>query len=210
MTGSVSTVPVTGGTATLLASGRFNYLVGESPDSKYALVATSEVRDPMSGGVNSSDMYLMSTTAPNTPNALTTMATAEPYGQAFTADSNYAMFDENVGGYVGTLVAQPTSGSGTLVQLGTNSWIDSEPTGSLVVFNANCANCSTLYLPGQADIEYVDLSKGTTPTLLVTQADYNFYLTKDKSKLVYSWHPTATDADAGAPSAAGVWIWPLP
>jgi hypothetical protein len=47
-----------------------------------------------------------------------------------------------------------------------------------------------------------------TPTTLVTQADYNFYLTKDKSKLVYSWHPTEA-LDAGA-SQAGIGVWPLP
>jgi hypothetical protein len=209
--GNVGMVPVTGGSSTTLASGAFNYIVGMSPDSKskYALVATSEARDPTSSFVTSSDLYLMSTTSPNAPSALVSGATAQPYGQAFTADSNFAVYDDNVLGGVGDFYVQATSGAGSPIQLGSQSWIDDEPTGSLVIFNVNCANCMTMYVPGQADIQYVDLSKGMTPTTVVTQADYNFYLTKDKSKLVYSWHPTANSGgDAGA--LAGIWVWPLP
>ena len=149
------------------------------------------------------------------PNPLVTNATAQPYGQVFTADSNFAVFDENVtGGARATSTSSPRRGSGSpIAARGSQSWIDDEPNGSLVIFNVNCGNCTTMYVPGQADIQYVDLSKGMTPTTLVTQADYNFYLTKDKTKLVYSWHPTSGASGASgeaAASQAGIWVWPLP
>ncbi len=214
-TGSAVEAPISDPTATTaLASGNYNYVVAQSPDAKsqFALIATTENRDPLTNAVTSSDMFLLSTTSSNTPVALSASTSAAAYGQAFTADSNFAVFDDSVSGGVGTLYAQATNGTGSPVELAPNSWIDDEPTGSLVFFNANCSSCTTMYVPGQADIEYVDLSTGTTAKTIVTQADYNFYLTKDKSKLVYSWHPTMKGglaADAGA-SKAGIWVWPLP
>jgi hypothetical protein len=207
--GAAVVAPVaTPSASTILTSGRFNYIVAQSPDpkSKFAIVATAETRDQMSGFVSASDMFLLSTAATNTPSQISMGSSAAPYGQAFTADSNYAVFDDAVSGGVGTLYVAPTDGSGNPVAVGQNSWIDDEPKGSLVVFNVNCGNCTTMYVPGTADIQYLDLAKTMTPSTLVTQADYNFYLTKDKTKLVYSWHPTGT---MGA-SKAGVWVWPLP
>jgi hypothetical protein len=210
--GAVVVAPAaTPSSMTILTTGRFNYIVGQSPDpkSKFAIIATAETRDPMSNAVSASDMFLLSTAGVNSPSPISMGSSAAPYGQAFTADSNYAVFDDNVSGGVGTLYVQPTSGSGNPVAIGQNSWIDDEPKASFVVFNVNCGNCTTMYVPGTADIQYLDLAQGMTPTTLVTQADYNFYLTLDKTKLVYSWHPTTSGPDAGA-SKAGVWVWPLP
>jgi hypothetical protein len=209
--GAAVVVPVASPSSmTALTFGKFNYIVGLSPDpkSKFALIATAETRDP-AGFVSASDMWLLSTAAMNTPSQLSMGASAAPYGQVFTADSNFVVFDDNVSGGVGTLYIQPTGGAPNPVVLGQQSWIDDEPKGSLVVFNVNCGNCTTMYVPGTADIQYVDLATSMTPTTLVTQADYNFYITRDKTKLVYSWHPTSVAADAGA-SKAGVWVWPLP
>jgi hypothetical protein len=208
-TGNAATVPIAGGNATTVATGKFNYIVGQSPDTKSEFALLASLESPNPAMPSSWDLYLASTTTAGAPTPLAINPTAAVYGQGFTADSNFAVYDDGVAGGVGTLYVQPTSGSGMPAQLGAASWIDNEPTGSLVLFNANCNNCMTMYIAGQADIEYVDLSKGTTPTTLVTQADYYFYLTKDKSKLVYSWHPSSSPSgDAG--SLAGIWVWQVP
>jgi hypothetical protein len=208
--GDVFDTPVSSpSSAVMLTNGAFTNIMAGSPDakSKFALLATKVVTDPQTSAISSSDLNLISTTGPSTAVQLSMTDTAALYGQGFTQDSNWAVFDDNALGYVGTLTVAPTTGTGTPVALGTKSWIDSEPTGSLVIFNVNCGNCSTMYVPGTADIQYVDLSKGMTPTTIVTQADYYYYLTKDKTKVVYTWHPTSP----GAPtSQAGVWVWNLP
>jgi hypothetical protein len=210
--GDVADLPVAAPASPItLTSGSYTNIMAESPDSKskFALLATKFVpAPPQTGAFPSSDLNLISTTGANTPINLTTDDTSVLYGQGFTADSNWAVFDQAASGYVGTLTVAPTSGTGTPTTIASQSWIDFEPTGSLVVFNANCGNCSTQYVVGTADLEYVDLSKGTTPTTIATQADYNFYVTKDKSKIVYTWHPASQASGMG--SQAGIWVWALP
>ncbi len=67
--------------------------------------------------------------------------------------------------------------------------------GSQLVYNSNDAN-------GKADIAWVDLAKGTTPTAIVTQADEEFLLGPARDKVVYTY--------AAGGTSDGLWIAPLP
>jgi hypothetical protein len=141
------------------------------------------------------DMYLMSTTPAdggNTPTTLASMATGANFGDAFTADNTHVLFFPNVvmsgsAGYVGaydTFTLPPPVGTmpTTIAQ---NVWEEFATTGSKTLYNDNYA--SNAGFAGAADIESVDLSATATPTTIVSQADANFFLTADKSTIVYSW-----------------------
>jgi hypothetical protein len=62
---------------------------------------------------------------------------------------------------------------------------------------------------GFADLDAVDLSvKPTNPTVLVSQADAEFSLTADKTRIVYTY---STGGPNGAASAqSGLWVMPVP
>ena len=141
------------------------------------------------------DMYLVSTTPAdggNTPTTLANMATGANFGDAFTADNTHVLFFPDVvmsgsAGYVGaydTYTLPPPVGMmpTTIAQ---NVWEEFTTTGAKTLYNDNYA--SNAGFAGAADIEAVDLAGTAMPTTLVSQADANFFVTPDKSTIVYSW-----------------------
>ena len=56
---------------------------------------------------------------------------------------------------------------------------------------------------GNADIDAIDLSQSTPATVLVSQAYGYFFLSPDKTQLLYSWNYAAGQL-------AGIWAMPVP
>ena len=84
-------------------------------------------------------------------------------------------------------------------------------TGTKIVFNDNCADCSGTGGTGNAhaDLKVVDVATTNAPTLLQTQADVplvaggnSLYLSKDKTKLIYAYSLN-DPASSGVPAAGG-------
>ncbi len=161
-------------------------------------------------GSNGGDMFLSSTSVPGTPTTLSQAVTSAVSGDAFTADSHYALYvgSLDVCTSAGTLTAVPVSG-GAPITLGERAWADHAAGGSRVVFvddfspTSVGAAAATDMRYGRADVELVDLAKGSTVTRLVDQADAVVALSPAQDSLVYTW-----SAEAGA--KAGLYVLPLP
>jgi hypothetical protein len=142
-----------------------------------------------------SDLYLSSTAAGSTATPLSTAVTASVYGDPFTADSTHALFFANLNSsLVGDYDEMAVTGT-TPTKLGSVGWEGFATTAAKVVFDDNWVTESIG--AGRADLEAVDTSAATpTVTKLVSQADAYFYLSADKSKIVYSWS-YCTNSQAG-------------
>jgi hypothetical protein len=153
-----------------------------------------------SGGT---DLYLSSTTAAGSQRTISSSQDVAVNGDAFTADSMYALYStsSNVCTGAATFNALAVSG-GSPVQLGTNVWDDWSATGSKVVFSNNYVATGGLRY-GRADIESVDLASGATPTLVVSQADAIVDLDPSGQNIIYSW-----SLQPGP--LAGIYITPVP
>jgi hypothetical protein len=149
------------------------------------------------------DIYLSATGAPGTSRALSTTTDGAVNGDAFTADSTYALYSTSMDVCTGSsaLSAAPVSGSAPVV-LGHDVWGDWAATGSRVVFNDNYVATGGLRF-GRADIESVNLATGTTPTRVVSRADAVIDLTPAKDEMIYSW-----SVEPGA--LAGLYVTPIP
>jgi hypothetical protein len=134
-----------------------------------------------------SDLYLASTVTPGTPTSISAVLSGGVNGDAFTADSTYALYStsNDVCTGSGTFNAFSVNGSASTL-LGRNVWGDWSATGAKVVFNDNFVATGGLRF-GRADIESVDLATGTTPTRVVSQADAVIDLTPAKDQMIYSW-----------------------
>ncbi len=145
------------------------------------------------------DLYAASATAPGSASTLSsaTSASSSIAGDAFTADSHYAVFLTNVtSSFTGTLMASALGAGGAPATLGSGAYEELAALGSQIVFNLNDAN-------GKADLEWADLSTKNPPTLVASQADETFFLGPARDRIVYTV--------SGAGSAAdGLWIAPLP
>jgi hypothetical protein len=113
-------------------------------------------------------------------------------------DSTHALFYTAIKQGAGTLNVQPVTAGAASAVLGTGVWEDFATSGAKVVFNDNYNRAT-----GSADLRSVDTSTTATPTLIVTQADGNFYLNAAKSTLIYTW-----SYQTGA--SAGLWTLPAP
>jgi hypothetical protein len=164
-----------------------------SPDGSWALGYLTQ-----GGQSGTSDLYAASAISSGAPFTLSSAATAASglAGDSFTTDSKYAVFLTDVTStFTGTLMAYALGTAGAPTVLAPNTFEDLAVVGSQLVYNSNDAN-------GKADIAWVDLAKGTTPTAIVTQADEEFLLGPARDKVVYTY--------AAGGTSDGLWIAPLP
>jgi hypothetical protein len=133
------------------------------------------------------DLFVSSTVTPGAPLTLTSATDGAILGDVFTADSAYALYStgDNVCTGAATFSAMPVGGGGA-IPLGTNVWGDWSTTGAKVIYNDNFVATGGLRY-GRADLEAVDLSAGSSPTLLASQADAVIDLTPTRDHVVYSW-----------------------
>jgi hypothetical protein len=229
----ISVVPIGGGTGTMIDSqGFLGQLINGGATALYSTTSgplrssPTTAPSPMTlapsiGGfysvspdqskvlfyVNSTssgtDIDLSATGTPGTSRALSTATDGAVNGDAFTADSTYALYSTSMDVCTGSsaLSAFPVSGSAPMV-LGHNVWGDWAATGATVVFNDNYVATGGLRF-GRADIESVNLATGTTPTRVVSQADAVIDLTPAKDEMIYSW-----SVEPGA--LAGLYVTPIP
>jgi hypothetical protein len=149
------------------------------------------------------DVFLASAVTPGIPRTVSAVANAAVNGDAFTTDSTYALYSTSTDVCTGssTFNAFPVNGSSSTV-LGRNVWGDWSATGAKVVFNDNYVATGGLRF-GRADIESVNLSVGTTPTRVVSQADAVIDLSPGGDQMIYSW--TVTPGPL-----AGIYVTPIP
>ena len=149
------------------------------------------------------DVFLSSTVAPAKSQTLTSSMTGSVNGDAFTADSNYALYSTGNDVCTGAAAfnAFPVNG-GSAMMLGTNVWGDWSATGSKVVFNDNFVATGGLRY-GRADIESVNLANGATPTHVISQADAIIDMSPAGDQIIYSW-----TVQPGA--QAGIYVVPVP
>lgn len=149
------------------------------------------------------DVFLSSTLAPGKSQTLTSAMTGSINGDAFTADSSYALYSTGNDVCTGAAAfnAFPVNG-GSAMMLGTNVWGDWSATGSKVVFNDNYVATGGLRY-GRADIESVNLANGATPTHVISQADAIIDMSPAGDQIIYSW-----TVQPGA--QAGIYVVPVP
>jgi hypothetical protein len=180
-----------------LAPSIFEGVTAISPDNTWALGF-----EGYNMNTENTDLYVLSTTAPGAARAIVSTQSVF-YGAAnFTADSSYVVYiSQAPSGLTYPLSAAKTSG-GAPTMIAAASY-DVQPTsGAKVIFDDNFV-ANQVAGGGTADIHGQDLSQSAPSTLLVTQADALFFLSPDKTHLVYSW--------SYAPGPlAGVWVMPVP
>jgi hypothetical protein len=140
---------------------------------------------------------------PGTPVVVSSVPNAAVNGDAFTADSSYALYSTSTGVCTGSEAFNAFSVTGSApIALGHNVWGDWSATGAKVVFNDNYVATGGLRF-GRADIESVNLATGTTPLRIVSQADAVIDLTPARDQMIYSW-----SLQPGA--LAGLYVTPIP
>jgi hypothetical protein len=155
-----------------------------------------------------SDMYMTSTAAGSTLTTLCATETAALFGDAFTIDVSHALYFCNITtlgeGYVGDFdqapVAMPSSHSSVAK---VNVWQENATNGAKVLYNPGYLGKPGV--DGTADIDSIDLSTSTTAaTTVVSEADANYFLSADRSTLIYSFSACPTKA------TAGIYTMPVP
>jgi hypothetical protein len=133
------------------------------------------------------DIDLAATTSASSARAISTATNGTVSGDAFTADSTYALYATANSTCTGasTFNGAPVSG-GNPVLLGQSVWSDWAATGAKVVFNDNYAATGGLRF-GRADVEVVNLASGSQPTRIVSGADAVLDLSPAKDQIIYSW-----------------------
>jgi len=212
-TGNLRTaLTVTPAVATDVQAANVNFVRAIAAGDKYILFTKTCAQQQFGG-----DLYLTSTAsgAP-APVGLVTTQTGALFGvnarDDFTADSQYVVWIANLNTTLGLgdLMAVPVTG-GTPKQYATGEWQNVTATGTKIVFNDNCADCSGTGGTGNAhaDLKVVDVATTNAPTLLQTQADVplvaggnSLYLSKDKTKLIYAYSLN-DPASSGVPAAGG-------
>jgi hypothetical protein len=194
--GALKRSPLAAPNPLTLVSGGLVYLNAVSPDEKWAMTALGTPYTP--GGIS-----LASATQPG---PLTTLAAQSALSNwsSFTSDSSQAVFFTNVSCSEcgGTLQAAPTGG-GPSVVLSASAWQDDATSGAKVLLGDNYSKTGGVSFWGHADIEAVDLAKGPTLQPIVPAADAPFYLTSDKTRVVYGLSYMAGQM-------AGLWVLPVP
>jgi hypothetical protein len=183
---------------TSLGGDAFDGLIGLSSDNAWALAFKA-----FDMTTYNTDLYLLSATTPGTPQTVISTQSA-PYGSGvFTADSSALLFlAEASTGLSYSLSSIATGGAGTVKTLSSNSYGAYPTTGAKVLFDDNVT-------PGQtegtaaADIDAIDLSGPAAAKVLVSQADAQLYVSKDRTQMVYSWSYAPGPLD-------GVWVMPVP
>jgi hypothetical protein len=177
------------GTKTPLVTSGLTVPFDLSPDGNWLQAAYVQ-----SSTTGLSDLFIAPAMAPGAVNEVVNTATTSALG--FTADSSYSVFGTDFPmGFAPLsydLQASKTSG-GAPTKVLTASAIPLFPTGSKLVSNTNLDKTT-----GAADIVELDLSTTAAPTVLVSQANPNMFMTATANQVVYSWY-----CDENA--MAGIW-----
>jgi hypothetical protein len=177
-----------------LDSSGVPYLLSLSPDGKWIQTAHN-----VDSATNHVDIWLASATTPASLTQVWTQTNASAFG--FSADSKYETFATNVPTTFGIntfdFYASPVSG-GTPTKILSSAGTLAFTTGSKLVSNANVDRTT-----GSADIEAIDLANPGTATMLVAQADPNFFYAGGPNKVVYTWYCAPN-------STAGIWTVAAP
>ncbi|HEX3346200.1 MAG TPA: hypothetical protein VHS09_16570, partial [Polyangiaceae bacterium] len=191
-TGTVVRYAASSATKTTLTSGLAG-VFDVSPDGNWMQAASKQ--NPSTG---LTDLFLASATTPGTATNVVKTETASAAG--FSADSKYSLFGTNFpmdfGAVTYDLEASKTSGGAPTKVLSAAAGA-LYTTGSKLVINTNQSKST-----GAADIVEVDLSSTAMPTVLVSQADPNLFMTSTKA-VVYSWYCNEN-------GMAGVWTLTAP
>lgn len=167
--------------STLIASGVATILSGVSGNDKFMLYSSGTT-------AGAYDIRLASTSTAGTGTVLYGSSLGEVYGDAFTADSAYALWFQSVASDVGTLTTAPTTG-GSSFSLGTSTWLNWSGLGSKVVWNDGYSATTT-----KATIRSRDLASLTgTITTIAANADRTFLVTPAKDKIVYTMSGGSAD-----------------
>jgi hypothetical protein len=190
---------------TMLVPSGFPSLVGLSPDNAWAL---GTVAFGAAGPGQGADLYVASATAAGTAETLSMTAslgsagTSTPVPPVFTADASHLVFssDPTLTGLSTLHVALP---SGANPRTFPDVWFFQPTTAGKIVFDDGYDPTGGVGSNGTADIESLDTTSAAAPTVLVSQADANFFVTADQKTLVYSWSFLSG-------KSAGIWTLPLP
>jgi hypothetical protein len=182
---------------TLVPSG-VSGLYGLSPDERWVLTYRTQAE-----GGETSDLYLASAITADAARALSVSTSAAIFGAAFTADSQYALYfdDVSVASGVGDFVVASVSG-GPPTKVTSDAFVAAATAGSQVLVTDNCTTC-TAVSAGAADLRAFDAVNPATITTLVSQAYASFYLDAARDKVVYSW-------TCKRDGTAGVYVLPVP
>jgi hypothetical protein len=206
--GPFKVTPIASASPTTLGSGIAAF-TAISPNGSWVLGFTQQTT------TNLTNTILASATTPGTPTTLVASPTSALFGDSFTTDSRFAIYADSV---TATTTASGSVTSGHLnavavglgaspVALANGAWQDAAGPGSKVVFNENWTAPTNLGL-GIADLSEIDLSAAApTAHTLVARADANFFLTADRSTIVYSY---STGAGGQPTAASGLWAMPVP
>jgi hypothetical protein len=165
--------------ATLVPSG-FGGFWGLSPDQQWVLYFANV-------GSGGGDIYLTSAMSAGTPMTLSTLPTGAFRGDAFTANTSHVLYSTALDPCTDVGVFQSLAiGTMSPQVLGQRSWSNWALGGSKVVFNDNYFATGELRF-GRADIEWVDLAQGTTPTRIADRADAVIGLSPAGDQLLYVW-----------------------
>jgi hypothetical protein len=180
-------------TVTTLATTGFANFRAKSADDKWVLgyitLATGDL----------SDLYLASATTAGTPTTLSSTVTAGLFtSDGFTRDSSHALFYTDIANGIAPLHSLALPPAGTPATHSSTVWIHQAATGSKVAFSDNYSSADNT-----ADIRSVDTAGTAAPTLIVSLADADFFVSGSKDKVVYVWNYLAG-------SMAGLWVTAIP
>jgi len=205
--GSLWRSPVSSPAPVELAGGPFMNVLALSTDDAWIELTQNP---PSANGNAENGIQLVSTAPGDGGNAVITLTDAGVAGNlmdaipasglaapessagAFTADNSQAVFFE-VPGVLrpGNLKHDGLPPSGVPATITQSFWGGYPTSGAKVVYADHGAKgqpSNGYWANGYADLESVDLSGTAPPTTLVRGADATFYLTADRSTLVYSWN----------------------
>jgi hypothetical protein len=181
-----------------IVAGTFGGTLSISPDTNW-LVTYEQTNS--TGTLT--DMYLVSTAPGSSLQTLCPTTTATFFGDNFTVDDTQVLFFCNVNGPVGDFDAEKLMTGATKTTVGAATvWQENAVSGAKVLYNNNYVSGGKVF--GYADIQAQDLSTTAAPTTVVSHADANYYLTADKTKLIYSF---SACTNLGA---AGIYVIPAP
>jgi hypothetical protein len=184
----------------VIVSRNFRNIAAWSPNEQYALYSSQVTYE----GGEKRDLLLARTAVENrTLTRLVNTASARLSRSAFTANSQYALYLTEVDAQgAGTLIVHPLAGGTDIPQAKVDTVVAARD--SLVLFSANRTETA---VPVVAELKVLDAAGGTEATLLEASIldGRNFYLTPDRSAVVYARPPQAGNA-----TIEGIWVKPIP
>ena len=174
---------------TLVGSGVAG-LYGVSPDGRFALYYSMQDAHTLV-----SDLYLTSATTPGATTTLSSTENAGVFGDAFTTDGSHVLYGTGYDATSQTMtidaLALGSASNGTMQAAGVGAsptvlthtgWVVWAATGAKVVYSDQFDATGP-----RADIRSTDTSTSGASTLLVSQADVDFFLSPAHDQVVYTW-----------------------